>query len=178
MSWLISADNHISEPTNLWQKLPEHLIELAPRVQITDGSVHLLVENQVVRKFKLPDALEGVEGVDGAKLRETLEQNLLSDGSTVPTLGSRTSTVTASAARTGRCRAWRARRSTTSSGRMPVVSTACACLKSAAPHSPTTPSRADQTDRVTPAQSNMKDDPHADQNERDRALVLAAVEHR
>ncbi len=61
--WLISADNHVTEPLDLWLRLPEHLQHLAPHVEEREGAPCLVVEGKVVQRLRLP---EGAKMGDGS----------------------------------------------------------------------------------------------------------------
>jgi len=57
---LISADCHVSEPVDLWTtRLPEAMRAAGPRLEFLDGVPSMLVEDRVVRRFKLPKAAAG-----------------------------------------------------------------------------------------------------------------------
>ncbi len=53
--WLISADNHVTEPLDLWTRLPEDLAALAPHIEEVDGVPCMVVEGKVIQRLRLPD---------------------------------------------------------------------------------------------------------------------------
>ena len=64
--WLFSADNHVDEPLDLWDKhLPDHLKHLAPRVEIEGSKAFIKVENTVITAFNVPDGFAA--GEDGSR---------------------------------------------------------------------------------------------------------------
>lgn len=53
--FLISADSHVAEPVDLWSTaLPASMRQEGPRVEMRDGAPCILVEDQVIRRFKSP----------------------------------------------------------------------------------------------------------------------------
>ena len=81
---LISADNHVTEPFDLWNELPEHLRRLAPHVEVRDGRTCWVVEDRVLMRFPVPRALrrdtrwlDGDQVPDGAALRGLTEREQL-----------------------------------------------------------------------------------------------------
>lgn len=75
--WCISAENHVNEPLRLWDKLPAHLQGLQPRIELIDGVPTLLVEGEVIKRFKIPqEELKPDEDlrqqVEAYQLRKTL----------------------------------------------------------------------------------------------------------
>jgi predicted TIM-barrel fold metal-dependent hydrolase len=83
---LISADNHVTEPLTLWDRLPDHLRSQAPHIEVIDGRTCVVVEGRVLTRLRVPAALhsdtrwtEGEAIPQGADLtrlaeREELEQ--------------------------------------------------------------------------------------------------------
>lgn len=56
---LISADSHVAEPLDLWTShLPEDLRPLGPRIEMRDGAVCMMVEDTVIRRFKVGGPME------------------------------------------------------------------------------------------------------------------------
>jgi predicted TIM-barrel fold metal-dependent hydrolase len=48
----ISADGHINEPGDLWDKnLPASMVEAGPRVEVRDGKIAVVVEGRVIRRL-------------------------------------------------------------------------------------------------------------------------------
>ncbi|MDP1818705.1 MAG: MMPL family transporter [Acidimicrobiales bacterium] len=54
-AWLISADNHVSEPLDLWMRLPGELAPLAPHIEERDGVPSMVVEGKVIQRLRLPE---------------------------------------------------------------------------------------------------------------------------
>ncbi len=51
---LISSDSHVAEPLDLWTShLPEEMRAQGPRVEMRDGTVCMMVEDTIIRKFKV-----------------------------------------------------------------------------------------------------------------------------
>lgn len=61
--WLISADNHVSEPLDLWTRLPAELASLAPHIEARDGVPCMVVEGKVIQRLRLPEGVT-MEGGD------------------------------------------------------------------------------------------------------------------
>src|SRR5262249_7065794 len=57
----ISADGHVNEPADLWRSnLPGTLRDRAPRMEVRDGMVAMVVEDRVIRRLaKAPGLAEG-----------------------------------------------------------------------------------------------------------------------
>ena len=52
--WLISADNHVTEPLDLWTRLPADLAALAPHIEERDGVPCMVVEGKVIQRLRVP----------------------------------------------------------------------------------------------------------------------------
>lgn len=66
--WLISADNHVTEPLDLWMRLPDDLVSLAPRIDVVDGTPCMLVEGKVIQRLRLPEGMSAGSGRPGEVL--------------------------------------------------------------------------------------------------------------
>ena len=51
---LISADNHVTEPLTLWDRLPDHLRSQAPHFEVRDGRTCIVVEGRVLTRMHVP----------------------------------------------------------------------------------------------------------------------------
>jgi len=60
---IISADDHVTEPLDLWTRnLPARLRAAGPRVETHDGVACLMIEDQVIRRFRTRPAPEAEGG--------------------------------------------------------------------------------------------------------------------
>lgn len=74
---LISADSHVAEPLDLWTShLPEDLRPLGPRIEMRDGAVCMMVEETVVRRFKVggPDGDAGGDAGDTGDITQAADR--------------------------------------------------------------------------------------------------------
>lgn len=60
--WCISADNHVTEPLDLWMRLPEDLAPLAPHIETRDGVPCMVVEGKVIQRLRLPEGADASPG--------------------------------------------------------------------------------------------------------------------
>ena len=50
---VISADSHVQEPKNLYERLPKKYRDMAPRVEVIDGGTYSIVEGKRPRRFDI-----------------------------------------------------------------------------------------------------------------------------
>jgi predicted TIM-barrel fold metal-dependent hydrolase len=84
--YLISADNHVTEPFDLWKRLPDDLRQLAPHLEVRDGRTCWVVEGRTLMRFPVPRALrrdtrwgEGDEIPESEELGRLTEEEQLHD---------------------------------------------------------------------------------------------------
>ena len=54
---IISADSHLNEPLELYERLPKRYRERAPRIEVRDGKQFMIVEGQPPRPLEAPNPL-------------------------------------------------------------------------------------------------------------------------
>ena len=54
---IISADSHLNEPLEIYQRLPEQYQNRAPRMEVRDGKHFMIVEGQPPRPLEAPNPL-------------------------------------------------------------------------------------------------------------------------
>ena len=54
-SKVISADSHVQEPHDLYQRLPKQFRDLAPRMEERDGAVYMVVEGKKPRRWDISE---------------------------------------------------------------------------------------------------------------------------
>ena len=54
---VISADSHLNEPMEVYDRLPEKYKSRAPRIEVRDGNRYLIVEGQGPARIEAPNPL-------------------------------------------------------------------------------------------------------------------------